>query len=345
MHISSVDIYCLSSYFNSFFGKRGVDFCKSLSAVTLGMMRECSCSTGAISTAISAISGKSFSAADKQIRYLFSNIKFQVDDQLWRCYLKMIFAFLVEGGYIKTSSKIYIQIDYTSLDNDFLILSASIVFRAKAVPIFFTMRRYPKRKNMTNLIKMEKAFIKGLNHCLSSKYQYVIVADRGFGNQRFVALCEENNFQYILRLKGDLNINFKDKNKLKDIKCSKTLTDIHIPSWSRNVDIICRKKKDKIWYLCHNLSGIERKKITLEYERRFKIEKLLQDQKSDGFNIEKTKIRKYDKLKRMLFCICLSQSLILFTGDILKHNHHKIKKTFAESVALILAFSSLERDT
>ncbi len=36
------------------------------------------------------------------------------------------------------------------------------------------------------------------------------------------------------------------------------------------------------------------------YEKRFKIEKLFQDNKSSGFNIEANKIKKYDRFKRML---------------------------------------------
>jgi len=332
MHISKIDIYCLSHYFSSYFSKRGMGFCKSLSAMVIGMMHSCSSSTGAISTSISAISGKCFTASDSQIRYLLSNIKFQIDDQLWRCYLRMIFAFLAEGGYIKTSSKIYIQLDYTSIDNDFLVLSASIAFRGKSVPIYFSMRRYPKRKNMTNLMKMEKAFIKGLRHCLNKQYQYVIVADRGFGNARFMQLCQENNLEYIVRIRGDLKIEYKTKNKLNEIKHSKTLVSVFVPSWGHDAEIYVKKKNDAIWYLCTNIKKIERRTIAREYERRFKIEKCFQDQKSSGFNIENTKIRKYDRLKRLLFCTCISQALMLFTGDILKHNHHTIKKLFHKAL-------------
>jgi len=344
MDISMSNIYCLSNYFNLYFSKYNIPFCKSLSAVVIGMMHSCSCSTGAIATSISMISGKSFIAADNQIRYLISNIKFQVDDKLWRCYQRIIFSFLAEGGYIKTTQKIFIQLDYTTIDNDFLILTASITFRGKAVPIYFTMRRYPKRKNITNLIKMEKAFIKGLFHCLSNKYQYVIVADRGFGNNRFMQLCQDNNFEYIVRVKGDLNIEHGTKIKLNEIKHNKSCKNVFVPSWSRNANFIIKKKNGSIWYLCTNISILDRRVIVREYERRFKIEKCFQDQKSSGFNIENTKIRKYDRLKRLLFCTYLSQAFLLFTGDILKHNHHSIKKTFPQSMEMILAFSILQKD-
>ena len=51
---------------------------------------------------------------------------------------------------------------------------------------------------------MEQAFVRSLRHILSKKYHYVIVADRGFGNQRFIHLCKANHFDTIIRLKDNL---------------------------------------------------------------------------------------------------------------------------------------------
>ena len=62
---------------------------------------------------------------------------------------------------------------------------------------------------------MELAFIKGLKHVLSDKYSYLIVADRGFGNQRFTKLCLDNGFDYLIRVKGNLLTKFTDKNESK----------------------------------------------------------------------------------------------------------------------------------
>lgn len=343
MALKQVDIYGLVDYLSVFFPKYSRDYHKSLSAIVTGIIHSVSCSTGAIATAISSFSGKNFSASDKQIRYFLSNVKFQIDDALWRCYLKLVFSFLSEGGYIKKGQRIFIQVDFTSKNNDFQILCASIVFRGRAVPIYFTTRLYPKRKGSFDQIKMEKSFVGGLFHCLSKQYQYVIIADRGFGNQRFVSLCEEHGIGgYILRLCGDIYLH-KDKSaKLKECKKSKTLADVFIPAWDRSTDIIIRRKKGKLWYLCSNLKLLNRRTILREYERRTKIECCFKDMKSQGFNIEQTKIRKYDRFRRLLFSSLLSYVLMIFTGDILKHNHHAIKKNFPQSVNMILAFSSLQ---
>lgn len=58
---------------------------------------------------------------------------------------------------------------------------------------------------------MELAFIKGLKHLLPSEYKYVIVADRGFCTQRFINLCLEFDFDYIIRAITNLNVILDDE--------------------------------------------------------------------------------------------------------------------------------------
>ena len=64
------------------------------------------------------------------------------------------------------------------------------------------------------------------------------------------------------------------------------------------------------------------------YQKRFKIEKYFQDQKSSGFDIEKTKIRKYDRFKRLFYLIGLSHIFAVFLGNFLLSKDNTIKKTF-----------------
>ena len=79
------------------------------------------------------------------------------------------------------------------------------------------------------------------------------------------------------------------------------------------------------------------------YKERFKIEKCFFEQKSNGFNVEKSKVRKYERMGRLLFCICVSQAFMLIVGNIVKHNHHDIKKNFPQTTNLILALLPWQR--
>ena len=66
---------------------------------------------------------------------------------------------------------------------------------------------------------------------------------------------------------------------------------------------------------------------------------MFQDQKSSGFNIENSKIEKYDRFKKLLYLVSLTQMLMMFIGDYIDDNVDEIKKKFQLHIGLISAFS------
>lgn len=270
--------------------------------------------------------------------------KFQIDDSFWRCHINLIFDVLKENNIIATGDTIQINVDFTTHEDHFLILSASILLYDKAITIYFTSRKYPKKKGQMSHTKMESAFLKGLKHILSKKYKYIIVADRGFGNQRFANLCKTTGFDYVLRMNenlivkiGEEQVNLKSKNKAEEFIG-------YVVAWKEEHRFTIAQKDGKTWYL---LSGIEQKEAAKYYEKRFKIEKNYQDCKSGGYEIEKSKIRKYDRFKRMMYLTVLAHALTCIIGHIISTTYNNIKKNFIAtdhlSLRLILAF--LELDT
>ena len=88
-----------------------------------------------------------------------------------------------------------------------------------------------------------------------------------------------------------------------------------------------------------DLSHLEAQKI---YENRFKIEKCFQDLKSSGFEIEKSKIRKYSNYKRLLSMTMLAHVLIAMLGYIIKVKLPFFLKKSCLTKDSTLAYSSLE---
>jgi hypothetical protein len=80
----------------------------------------------------------------------------------------MVFDCLREKHGLKNGDNIQVSVDYTMLNDDFLILCASInVTGEKDLMLYFTARNYPKWKNQMDERKMELIFFKGLRHVLS----------------------------------------------------------------------------------------------------------------------------------------------------------------------------------
>lgn len=329
----------LQNILEPFFGKLGAGFCKSFASVLAGILHVCSASTGEIARGMSRLNNKPFNTNDKAISYLLSNSKFQIDDKFWRCHLNMVFAMLREQGTIQKGDKIYIQVDFTSDTTDFLILTASVIHNNRAIPLYFSMRNYPKNKNSYDHKKMELAFLKGLQHALSQKYRYVIVADRGFGNERFINNCEACGFEYLLRLEPNMNITCNDKiGIMKQIIIEQGKFSINVKKWDKDITLYHNEQQGKRWYLASNINELNHDQAINIYRNRFKIEKCFQDLKSSGFDIESSKIKKYDRFKRLLTLCCIASALMLVVGSFVDAHRPALKKRFPIHINVITAF-------
>ena len=119
--------------------------------------------------AMSAVNNESFKTNEKRGNRLLQDRNFQIDDSMFRKYIKILFKALRERKMQQEGERIQINIDYTTDNDDFLILMSSIKFGQRAVPLYFSMRLYPKRKNQSDQKKMESSFIKALRHLLPKK--------------------------------------------------------------------------------------------------------------------------------------------------------------------------------
>ena len=75
---------------------------------------------------------------------------------------------------------------------------------------------------------------------------------------------------------------------------------------------------------------------------RFKIETVFKDLKSAGFNIEKSKIKKYDRFKRLLALCMAAHVILVMTGRFIKEYSPLFLKNFPLHGAIIAAYLPLE---
>ena len=279
-----------------YYSKMGKDFVNAFSEIIPAIMSCGKSSGGLIANQMSKINNKSFKTNDMRLHRFLKSSNFQIDEKFWRMHINLLFDILQENNLINQNSSIDVLVDCTTSCDNFLIMTASIIINSKAVCLYFTSRVYPRRKNRVDYKIMERAFINGLRQVLSKKFQYRIVADRGFGNRRFFNLCQDNNIE--------------------------TCTS-----------------NNSTWFLVKSSAELNGKEI---YEKRFKIEKLFQDSKSSGFNIEANKIKKYDRFKRLLYCCHLSHLFLTLLGNYIDNKkNNNLKKNFYQNFENISAFLPL----
>lgn len=330
----------LDDIFEKYFKSIKASNKRNLLFLVKGMMRSGTASPWHASQSMCVENDQSFKTNEKKANRLLRDPDFQINDSLFRKYMNLLFDVMQERGLLKEGDNIQINVDYTSDTDDFLILMASINFSGRAVPLYFSMRSYPKNKGQHDQKKLESSFMRELRHLLSKRYSYTIVADRGFGNDRFAELCIQNGFDFTLRIRDNLNIKVDGKAcKLSDYAGKNIKIKAHVFAWEKDVDIEVCTEKGSSWFLLlssGDISGHE------TYKKRFSIEKCFQDQKSSGFNIEKCKIRKYDRFKRLYFSMCLAQLFVVMIGEYIENENHPLKKRFHIYANVISAYSDLD---
>ena len=310
---------------------------RNLAYLVEGIMRSGRASVWHSAQAMSLINRRSFKTNEKQGNRLLQDEKFQIDDPTFRRYAKLLFNMMRERNLLNINDNIQINVDYTSDTDKFLILMASVHFGGRSVPLFFSIRNYPKKKNQLDQKKMESSFIKALRHLLPKKYTYTIVADRGFGNARFAQLCEENGFDFVLRINENLKI--RRDNQLENLKKyigKNTSFDAYNISAGKDYHFEIQTEKGSTWFL---MMPLKSSNGATKYQKRFSIEKCFQDEKSSGFEIEKNKIKKYSRFKRLYFSMCLAQLFTVVIGEYVSNQNHPLKKNFPILAKLISAFS------
>jgi hypothetical protein len=304
------------------------------------------CQTPPIIQEMGKLNGNNFKANENRLSRFLDSSEFMIEDKIWREYIKMLLSLLIERSYIKENSNICINVDFTSKTDEFLILSASIQFKGRSLPLYFSMRRYPVKAGMIDQKLMEKAFLLELSRLLPhEKYKYTIVADRGFANTRFMSFCREYKFNYVIRTDPKWNIEMLDwKGNMKDIQIdNKDIGNIKLKCGKFETRLIMSENEEKkSWCIFTDLPNQAFEEILREYKNRFQCEKMFQDEKSSGFEIEKSKIEKYSRFKRLLFCIYVAQALMMFLGDWINGEAEEIRKKYHLHISLISVFSKLQ---
>ena len=321
----------------SYFKKEHKKVRNNIALSAYAILRSETVNTAEIARHMGEVNNLNFKSNDMRIYRLLKSKNFHVNDRLWRGHISLLFNLMKESG-LKKGKEIVINVDFTSDRDDYLILCASIVFQEESIPIYFSMRNYPKRSGMFDQKKMEEAFFKALRHLLPDSYTYTIVADRGFGNNRIIKILENLKFNYVLRLQTNLLIEYQKKMmKAKHLPHrNMTISNAYVNAWSQKIRIVKHVEKEASWVLAVSLKLMNPVK---KYTGRFSIEKMFKNTKSGGFDLEKLLINKYDRFKRMLFISCLAYTLLMFTGFLINNRAHPIKKNYFLHLKLLTAFS------
>ena len=244
--------------------------------------------------------------------------------------------FIINNSKSLKHNKLIVVIDHMFMKNNFVNLVFSLKCGKQSIPIWFKCdktkcNRHHEIDELSNKCLFSEnvifSAIKDVIKLLSPlNTKITFLADRWFCNLKLMKLIDDLGHFFCIRAKVNSNIkvfvfdvkeNHKVYKKFSDFNVWKhnsiyyndlELGDFHFKC---NLSIARGKLSDDPWFI---LSNIEPNRALREYSHRFgAIECLFKSQKSNGFNLEKTKTRNlhaYENLYSLVCFCCVWLSII-----------------------------------
>jgi hypothetical protein len=217
-------------------------------------------------------------------------------------------------------SELLLSLDTSLLWDSYCIIRLSVVYRGRAIPVGW---RVIEHKSSSVQLSVYQDLLKRVAGLLPSGVKVVLLADRGFVDAELMRYVRNSlNWHYRIRLKGNvwfyragrgwrqvkqLHLTAGEAVLLHQVRVYKkhSLTGVHLA-----VAKVAGTNED--WYLLS--SEPTTLKTLAEYGLRFSIEENFLDDKSNGFELERSMIRNSIALSRLCFVIALSTLFLTLQG-------------------------------
>lgn len=219
-----------------------------------------------------------------------------------------------------------VSLDWTDI-RGFQTLMASADIRGRSIPLCWASCVKHVYEGHKSRNAFEESLLLVLRSMIPDSQKVILLADRGFGRTELARFCQEQHFDYIIRIRPDVHVRCASYvGKLLDYPVRKGICKLlrsveyrshhpvtqHIVArWVRGLP----QDRDECWFLMSSLeAGAAR--ISRLYGQRMTIEEMFRDHKSkrNGWSLRDTQITRADRLDRLLLILALAYVLLCGLG-------------------------------
>ena len=299
----------------------------SLANATLGVIGSASLAVNTIGHGLALARGRLTKHAVKQVDRLLSNRGIEVEA------LFMRWAAYVVGQ----RSAIVVAMDWTDFDadNQSTIMLSLLSSHGRSTPLIWLSVDKTTLKNHRNAY--EYRVLVRLAEALPAGVKVLIVADRGFGDQKlYRVLSEELKFDFLIRFRGNIAVTSAEGETRPAADWvgvggrARTLRNARVTAHNYPVGtVVCVQAKDmkEPWCLAASSTTASAKELMTTYGKRWSIESGFRDTKDLRFGMGMASIRvstpeRRDRLWLLsAFAIAL-RTLLGAAGEALGYDRH-----------------------
>lgn len=244
--------------------------------------------------------------------------------------------------------KLVVCIDHMYVHNKFVNLVFSLKVGKQSIPILFLCDKsksndhYEIDDPLDKKLFSQKVIFDAIDYVIDLlsplNTKIIFLADRWFCNLKIMEHIQLKHQFFCFRAKVNSSIRFFLYDKKEKHKIFKRFTDLPIQKhhalyyenvefgaykFKCNLSIARGKLSDDPWFI---LSNIQPNTALKEYAHRFgSIETLFKNQKSNGFNLEKTKIKNLHAYENLYSLVCIACTWLTIIGSDYTKNYNSLK--------------------
>jgi len=216
-----------------------------------------------------------------------------------------------------------LAMDGSEVGRNCLVLMLSVIYKKRALPLVWVVVQ-GKKGHFSEEVHCQ--LIQTVKPLLPEGCDVIFVGDGEFDGNQLQAEIDDNGWEYVCRTAknrlieddGDqftldeIHLQPGDCLSLPDVKVTQgEYGPVHVVAW-------WDKKYQEPIYLVSNMTLAE--EICYWYRKRFRIETFFSDQKSRGFNLQKSHISDPKRISRLLIAACLAYIWIIYLGVVAKQD-------------------------
>jgi hypothetical protein len=287
----------------------------SIALGVVGVVHAVSLSIHAIGRGMAAVRGKDAKHATKQVDRLLGNSGVQLG-VLFESWVRFV---------VGDRKEIVVALDWTEFDGDnqATICLYMITRHGRATPLVW--KTVPKATLAGKRNDYEYSVVEQLGSILPPEVKITLLADRGFGDQKFYAILGTFGWDYIIRFRECIRVTdgsgasktaaqWLDKTGHAKMLKGVGVTDDNSPVPA--VVLVHDKRMKDAWCLATSRVDLGAAAVTKLYGRRFTIEETFRDTKDVhfGMGLSATHIGTAGRRDRLLFLAALAYALLVLLG-------------------------------
>jgi Transposase DDE domain len=224
------------------------------------------------------------------------------------------FAREVLSRLVAEGQPLVLILDQSKLNDRHQVLMLAVRYGERALPVLWRVEATEGAIGFP----VQKVLLDAAVSVLPEGAEICLMADRFYGTTDLIAECQSRNWDYRLRLKGNLVVRDAEgrttTGQLAEARVF-ALENVQLTAKraTTNLGVIHDPDHAEPWIIA--MSATPGYLKTLEYCARWAIEPMFSDFKSRGFGVEDTQIQHPDRLARLLLVMALALYIAVSTGQ------------------------------